>query len=204
MPPPVRVIGPSALATHVAEALRAAGEEATVYPGTPTAAFAAPPPADGGADVVIAAAPHELSLWRKAKRRSPARPMLAVGEKVRERALRGAVDRRHGVDAHLIWPATPAELAEGLERARAAAGRSRRWTRADLADALCAGGLLALLLLRPPAIAAGLLVVLVGLGLLDGVRAAWNPRGHALLAAAVLLLGAGIAAFDLLRRLGVV
>lgn len=203
MPPPVRVIGPSDLATQVAEALRAAGEQAEVYPWSLTAASKSPAPADGGADVVIAAAPYELSLWRKAKRRSPSRPMLAVGETRRERALRGAIERRHGVDAHATWPATPAELAAGLERARAAAGRRRRWTRADLAEGLCTGCLLALLLLRPPLIAAGLLLVLVGLGLLDGVRAAWNPRGHALFAAVFLLLGAGIAAFDVLRRLGV-
>lgn len=172
----VRVIGRIDLAEKVREALQGAGFHAELATAAPTAVFTGTPPADG-VDVVVATSIFDPPLWRFAKRKQPSRPMVAVAERRRERALRGALSRRNGPDAYVTLPATPRELANAVQQAVGSASRRRSWGRADVAAALVwcgilvsnAGGVLGDLVRSTGALAAGV-------GLLIGVPFAWNWR----------------------------
>lgn len=169
MSPPVRVIGRVDLADQIAGAVRSAGYDAGVVTASPMSVFAGTPPAEG-IDVVVATSVFDPQLWILAKARSPLRPMVAVAERRRERALRGALSRRNGPDAYVTWPATPDEIAAAIRRAEASAPRARSWSAADLSSALVALGLPAM------TVGGGFGAFAVGVGLLVGLGSAWNVR----------------------------
>lgn len=95
MPSPVRVIGRIDLAEKVQEALRAAGFDAELVTAGPMTVYGSKPPAEG-IDVVVATILFDPPRWMFAKARYPRRPMVALAEPPRERALRGALRRRNG------------------------------------------------------------------------------------------------------------
>jgi hypothetical protein len=170
MPPPVRVIGRIDLAEKVHEVLRAAGFDAEVVTAGPTFVFGEGTPPAEGVDVVVATSFSDPILWRVAKGRHPSRPMVAVGERRREGALRGAMLRRNGPDAYATWPATPDHLGAAIRRAESSASRQRSWGAADLRAALVLAGLI---LARATG---GVGAVVAGVCLLLGVPYAWSRR----------------------------
>src|SRR5689334_13561974 len=97
----VRVIGRVDLASRIQSTLQAAGVKAELAAWGP-AVYGGTPPTDG-VDVVIATSALDPWLWRLAKVRHPARPMVAVAGRRREGVLCGALARRHGPDEYVIW-----------------------------------------------------------------------------------------------------
>jgi hypothetical protein len=152
------------------------------------------PPAEGVV-VVAATSMFDPPLWLLAKGRHPLRPMVAVSERRRERALRGAMARRNGPDAYVVWPALPEELAAAIERAQASASRARSWSIGDLGSALVVFGLLAM------NVGGGLGALVAGVGLLVGLRAAWNLRWQAVGGVVLTVIGGVGAAGQLARFL---
>lgn len=181
MPPPVRVIGRIDLAEQVREAARSAGLDAEVVTAGPTSIFHGTPP-DEGVDIVVATSISDPLLWMFAKAKHPLRPMVAVAERRRERALRGMLSRRNGPDAYVTWPASPDELAAAIQRARASAGRTRSWSAADIGSALFAAGLLV-------GVVDDIGMLVSGVGLLLGLRSAWNARWQAVAGVFLVLFG---------------
>jgi hypothetical protein len=182
MPPPVRVIGRIDLTEKVHEALRAAGFDSEIVTAGPMAAYGSAPPAEG-IDVVVATSIFDPPRWMFAKARHPLRPMVAVAERRRERALRGALSRRSGPDAYVMWPATPDELAAAIRRAESSASRRRFWAVADLGAALVAVGLPTM------AVGGGIGAFVAGVGLLLGLQSAWNARWQAVGGVFLTVLG---------------
>jgi hypothetical protein len=204
MSSPIRVIGRIDLAEKIGESLRSAGFDAEVVTAGPTNVYAiAPVPAEG-VDVAVATSIFDPTLWSLAKRRHPARPMVAVSGPERERALRGSVARRFGADAYVTWPATPEQLTSAVRRAESAVTRRRSFGRADLATALLWFGLAAAQIpARADPSPADVLrmagALLAGVGFLLGVPYAWNVRWHATAGVAFTFFGALGVALAMLR-----
>jgi hypothetical protein len=117
MPTPVRVIGRIVLAERICEAVRSAGFDGEIVTAGPMSVYTGAAPAEGiaeGIDVAIATSMFDPPLWRIAKREHPSRPMVALAEWRRERALRGEMLRRYGPDAYVTWPASPEDLAAAI------------------------------------------------------------------------------------------
>jgi hypothetical protein len=182
MPPPVRVIGRVDLADQVRDVVRSAGFEAEGVTAGPVSVFGAAPPAEG-VDVVVATSIFDPPLWRVGKSRRPLRPMVAVAERSRERALRGAMLRRHGPDAYVTWPATPEDVAAAIRRAESSASRKRSWSAADVGAPLVIWGLIAM------NFGGGVGALVAGVGLLLGVRSAWNARWQTVGGVVLTLMG---------------
>jgi hypothetical protein len=102
--------------------------------------------------------------------------------------------RRNGPDAYVIWPATPEDLAAAIRRAESSASRQRSWSAADVGAPLVLCGLLAM------NAGGGVGAFVAGVGLLLGIRSAWNARWQAV-GGVVLTLVGGVGVAGQLARL---
>jgi hypothetical protein len=195
--PTVRVVGRGDLATQVLSALKSAGVDAVQV--------------DSGllddaaqdVDVAVGEGCRDLSLWRRAKRRRPLRPLVVVAAKDHEGALRGATESRRGPDGYVAWPGAEGELVATVNGAVESAGQPRTVSLGDFFRAM--KWLSALLVvvcgaaIGPLSVALFVSLLLLGGSTMLGSPYAWMPRRTLLGGLAAFALGIGIAVYRVMH-----
>lgn len=195
--PTVRVVGRGDLASQVLSALKTAGVDAVqVESGL----------LDDSAqevDVAVGDGPWDPSLWRRAKRRRPLRPLVVVASKDHEGALRGATESYRGPDGYVAWPGADGELVATVNGAAESAGQPRTVSFVDVFRVM--KRLSAVLVVTfaaavgPTSVPLFVALLLLGASIMLSTPYGWMPRRTLLGGLAVFVLGIGIAVYRVMR-----
>lgn len=199
MDPLVRVIGRIDRTEAIAAALRAEGLDAVHSTSGPVHALLNETPPEG-VDVVVGTSIWDPSLWRMAKLRKGARPMVVVGEPRHAAALEARTRDRHGPDACATWPGAGAELATAVRAATMRAREVRPRGAGDVAVLLRWIGISTTMgvphvstlgpwLDTATSVVKGLGIFILGIGILVGRTRSFHPRWTTALGAALALSG---------------